>query len=224
MWCGEEKFSNAVKSNLTKTYYIIRSAWKTFQFLSKIFFHKFYVCCVRAGERARSSLISIRLFSSISFSAWYLLISKNVAACCLACSFCRAKTEIRIAASMALQNHFVITFFYGFLIFSFDFVLQNSLTIANDPGTSDDSGRASERLTTSSVAPRDADSSRDRLSDVSIAFHFISLFDAKRFEVTLIAIGDKRFVDAPIAWRNQWKFHSFQHSLRCYFEFNKTKS
>ncbi|XP_055297379.1 autism susceptibility gene 2 protein homolog isoform X11 [Sitodiplosis mosellana] len=44
---------------------------------------------------------------------------------------------------------------------------HNSLTIANDPGTSDDSGRASERLTTSSVAPRDADSSRDRLSDAS---------------------------------------------------------
>lgn len=47
---------------------------------------------------------------------------------------------------------------------------QNSITIANDPGTSDDSGRASERLTTSSVAPRDADSSRDRLSDVSFIF------------------------------------------------------
>lgn len=45
---------------------------------------------------------------------------------------------------------------------------QNSLTLAHDPGTSDDSGRASERLTTSSVAPRDADSSRDRLSDVSV--------------------------------------------------------
>ncbi|KAJ6638827.1 hypothetical protein Bhyg_11565 [Pseudolycoriella hygida] len=44
---------------------------------------------------------------------------------------------------------------------------QNSLTLAHDPGTSDDSGRASERLTTSSVAPRDADSSRDRLSDAS---------------------------------------------------------
>lgn len=55
-------------------------------------------------------------------------------------------------------------FFFSFLLF------QNSLTIANDPGTSDDSGRASERLTTSSVAPRDADSSRDRLSDVSSAF------------------------------------------------------
>nr|XP_022916620.1 autism susceptibility gene 2 protein-like isoform X2 [Onthophagus taurus] len=36
-----------------------------------------------------------------------------------------------------------------------------------DPATSDDSGRASERLTSSSVAPRDADSSRDRLSDAS---------------------------------------------------------
>lgn len=41
----------------------------------------------------------------------------------------------------------------------------------HDPGTSDDSGRASERLTTSSVAPRDADSSRDRLSDVRIQSH-----------------------------------------------------
>lgn len=42
------------------------------------------------------------------------------------------------------------------------------LTLTQDPATSDDSGRASERLTGSSVAPRDADSSRDRLSDVSI--------------------------------------------------------
>lgn len=49
-------------------------------------------------------------------------------------------------------------------------MFQNSLTLTHDPGTSDDSGRASERLTTSSVAPRDADSSRDRLSDVSIAY------------------------------------------------------
>lgn len=45
--------------------------------------------------------------------------------------------------------------------------LQNSITVTQDPGTSDDSGRASERLTTSSVAPRDQDSSRDRLSDAS---------------------------------------------------------
>ncbi|XP_018319057.1 autism susceptibility gene 2 protein isoform X2 [Agrilus planipennis] len=36
-----------------------------------------------------------------------------------------------------------------------------------DAGTSDDSGRASERLTGSSLPPRDADSSRDRLSDTS---------------------------------------------------------
>jgi hypothetical protein len=42
------------------------------------------------------------------------------------------------------------------------------LSLTQDPATSDDSGRASERLTGSSVAPRDADSSRDRLSDVSI--------------------------------------------------------
>lgn len=45
------------------------------------------------------------------------------------------------------------------------FLFQNTLN--QDPGTSDDSGRASERLTTSSVAQRDQDSSRDRLSDVS---------------------------------------------------------
>lgn len=50
--------------------------------------------------------------------------------------------------------------------------LQNSITLQHDPGTSDDSGRASERLTTSSVAPRDADSSRDRLSDVSKVCHY----------------------------------------------------
>ncbi|GBP39277.1 hypothetical protein EVAR_20504_1 [Eumeta japonica] len=39
------------------------------------------------------------------------------------------------------------------------------ITLLQDAGTSDDSGRASERLTGSSVAPRDPDSSRDRLSD-----------------------------------------------------------
>ncbi|XP_030752083.1 autism susceptibility gene 2 protein-like isoform X3 [Sitophilus oryzae] len=49
---------------------------------------------------------------------------------------------------------------------------HNGLTLTQDPATSDDSGRASERLTGSSVvsiAPRerDADSSRDRLSDAS---------------------------------------------------------
>ncbi|XP_074031929.1 tay bridge kinase isoform X2 [Leptinotarsa decemlineata] len=44
---------------------------------------------------------------------------------------------------------------------------NHGLTLNHDPATSDDSGRASERLTGSSVAPRDADSSRDRLSDAS---------------------------------------------------------
>ncbi|KAJ2949066.1 hypothetical protein O0L34_g6006 [Tuta absoluta] len=43
----------------------------------------------------------------------------------------------------------------------------SSITLLQDAGTSDDSGRASERLTGSSVAPRDPDSSRDRLSDAS---------------------------------------------------------
>uniref|UniRef100_A0A182MVW8 Uncharacterized protein n=1 Tax=Anopheles culicifacies TaxID=139723 RepID=A0A182MVW8_9DIPT len=46
-------------------------------------------------------------------------------------------------------------------------VTNLSLSSIIDPGTSDDSGRASERLTTSSVAQRDPDSSRDRLSDAS---------------------------------------------------------
>ncbi|XP_045516619.1 autism susceptibility gene 2 protein-like isoform X2 [Pieris brassicae] len=46
-------------------------------------------------------------------------------------------------------------------------VNSNGLTLIQDAGTSDDSGRASERLTGSSVAPRDPDSSRDRLSDAS---------------------------------------------------------
>lgn len=50
------------------------------------------------------------------------------------------------------------------------FVLQG-ITLLQDAGTSDDSGRASERLTGSSVAPRDPDSSRDRLSDVSVIIH-----------------------------------------------------
>ncbi|KFB42507.1 AGAP013055-PA-like protein [Anopheles sinensis] len=48
-----------------------------------------------------------------------------------------------------------------------DEVTNLSLPSIIDPGTSDDSGRASERLTTSSVAQRDPDSSRDRLSDAS---------------------------------------------------------
>lgn len=48
---------------------------------------------------------------------------------------------------------------------------MQGITLLQDAGTSDDSGRASERLTGSSVAPRDPDSSRDRLSDVSTPFH-----------------------------------------------------
>lgn len=48
---------------------------------------------------------------------------------------------------------------------------QALTALQHDAGTSDDSGRASERLTTSSVAPRDADSSRDRLSDVRLLSH-----------------------------------------------------
>lgn len=47
---------------------------------------------------------------------------------------------------------------------------MQGITLLQDAGTSDDSGRASERLTGSSVAPRDPDSSRDRLSDVSTPF------------------------------------------------------
>lgn len=50
-----------------------------------------------------------------------------------------------------------------------NFILSlQGITLLQDAGTSDDSGRASERLTGSSVAPRDPDSSRDRLSDVRI--------------------------------------------------------
>jgi hypothetical protein len=58
------------------------------------------------------------------------------------------------------------------LIFLFP---PQNITFNHDPGTSDDSGRASERLTTSSVAQRDQDSSRDRLSDVSVT-HLYSSF------------------------------------------------
>lgn len=56
--------------------------------------------------------------------------------------------------------------FFILVTFLFFLSLQN-IAFNHDPGTSDDSGRASERLTTSSVAQRDQDSSRDRLSDVS---------------------------------------------------------
>ena len=66
-------------------------------------------------------------------------------------------------------------FFFRFIKLEFFF---HGLSLTQDPATSDDSGRASERLTGSSVAPRDADSSRDRLSDVSMtnanAKHFLT--------------------------------------------------
>lgn len=153
-----EKFSNAVKSNLTKTYYIIRSAWKTFRFLSTFF--RLYVC-VCMWVWFRHVCLDRQLFY-----AWYLLILKNVAAC-FACFFA---TISLIAFTEPFCHNFFMVFWYIF----FSSIFQNSLTIANDPGTSDDSGRASERLTTSSVAPRDADSSRDRLSDVSITFHYLN--------------------------------------------------
>lgn len=57
-----------------------------------------------------------------------------------------------------------------FTFFHFSLLFQQNIAFNHDPGTSDDSGRASERLTTSSVAQRDQDSSRDRLSDVSDSF------------------------------------------------------
>lgn len=92
------------------------------------------------------------------------------------------------------------------------FRFQNSLTIANDPGTSDDSGRASERLTTSSVAPRDADSSRDRLSDVSIIFHCSSF-------VFMITWAHKEAFEShsTLYLRLKYSIHIHTHRLRCYF-------
>lgn len=70
---------------------------------------------------------------------------------------------------------FYVLSLFSVINFIFYFYLQ-SLTLQHDPGTSDDSGRASERLTTSSVAPRDADSSRDRLSDVSFSFAYFKFY------------------------------------------------
>lgn len=64
------------------------------------------------------------------------------------------------------------------LIYYYFLTIQQNITFNHDPGTSDDSGRASERLTTSSVAQRDQDSSRDRLSDVSVTFILLSFITA----------------------------------------------
>lgn len=58
-------------------------------------------------------------------------------------------------------------------------LLLQGITLLQDAGTSDDSGRASERLTGSSVAPRDPDSSRDRLSDVRISNKLLMRFQNK---------------------------------------------
>lgn len=64
--------------------------------------------------------------------------------------------------------------------------LLQGITLLQDAGTSDDSGRASERLTGSSVAPRDPDSSRDRLSDVRIKYCLqFSLFLLTSFRPTM---------------------------------------
>lgn len=115
------------------------------------------------------------------------------------------------------------------------FPLQNSLTIANDPSTSDDSGRASERLTTSSVAPRDADSSRDRLSDVSILESISSCSPlcnvATAISIDLPCMAMMMTTKRASMCKRIKRFHSFlyateqhqqQHthiqSLRCYCE------
>lgn len=132
----------------------------------------------------------------IEFSKTYCIIFSFSFSLSLSCSLNLSKTfvtviyfvlfvfffcsEIQTNFSSSSQKLFYTQRLFKFQIFffhvDFSLLLQNALTIANDPGTSDDSGRASERLTTSSVAPRDADSSRDRLSDVSIRFSDWLLF------------------------------------------------
>ena len=78
---------------------------------------------------------------------------------------------------MSVSNcSFLPDFQYNlYVIYLSHFFIPQNIAFNHDPGTSDDSGRASERLTTSSVAQRDQDSSRDRLSDVS-ALRTVSLF------------------------------------------------
>lgn len=61
--------------------------------------------------------------------------------------------------------------------------IVQGITLLQDAGTSDDSGRASERLTGSSVAPRDPDSSRDRLSDVS-TIYFVTPWPCNKYLCT----------------------------------------
>lgn len=55
-----------------------------------------------------------------------------------------------------------------------------------DAGTSDDSGRASERLTNSSIAHRDTESSRDRMSDVSS--HFFNAISSQQAILKVIIV------------------------------------
>lgn len=196
---GKSFSTNAVKSNLTKTYYIIRFCFgcaacnsrlakKLFNPLSEN--GLFSVFLFLFGERVWFRYVCLVLgkrffFLFLFFFSSYLILFIDIEECCrlsasLAESGVHWASLCSIFASKPFCHNFLwflnIFFFHSHFsicaIFSLSFFslfsLQNSLTIANDPGTSDDSGRASERLTTSSVAPRDADSSRDRLSDVSI--------------------------------------------------------
>lgn len=213
MW-WEESFSNAVKWNLTKTYYPF--CFENFSILDDGFFFLqlslyvscFFVCVI--SQSCDFSWVWIRyvclvwkVFVLNTYWYWrmlppdsYLLYSgaSSTPSCRTVKPFCHN--------FLWILNIFFIFFFRSFvLLTNFFFLLsQNSLTIANDPGTSDDSGRASERLTTSSVAPRDADSSRDRLSDVSIVFHIVRV---NRFSI--FRWSNKRSVDAfESQWKRQW--------------------
>lgn len=72
-------------------------------------------------------------------------------------------------------------------------LLVQGITLLQDAGTSDDSGRASERLTGSSVAPRDPDSSRDRLSDVRIIHQARKATEGiDHFTIKSFAIGNQK--------------------------------
>lgn len=79
------------------------------------------------------------------------------------------------------------------------YFLSQGITLLQDAGTSDDSGRASERLTGSSVAPRDPDSSRDRLSDVSAAYILFHPFRILSSPITITSSKIKALnVTGPI--------------------------
>lgn len=89
----------------------------------------------------------------------------------------QVKCKAIFTRSKLLPRHSLQTAPKRTQIIQFYFSPQN-ITFNHDPGTSDDSGRASERLTTSSVAQRDQDSSRDRLSDVSVTPYVYILLSA----------------------------------------------